>query len=934
MDPRDWYAGIDVSHRRRAFTLAWRLCRSEETAVERIIPTAVEIAYKSVRRRMRRERDSATGWKIMLSDAQLLQIGILEAAEREGMAPQTGPWLPYIAALTLRTLQRSSFSVAVGFGQWLTNGSRQEVLKLFDFLDPGGHTLRETQGVRDEYGTIHQQMCKWLREHMPPSQPQLAFTEIPKRADDARYQALAAMVPWERSHLPDTYEAFSALQEARRRVLAEGLNTLLGRSHGRRRRRAAAIATEVEVERAHVCICQEQCLERVKRWGGFDTAFARWRLPAVEGMEQDPDEDPWQPPGSSDWNKIDGDIMKEIVWRQWLESRRGREPNATFEVRVDGQVQAVITPARRHSVTLLLPAFARYVEIQDPERQVVVATCHLMDPHDLPRRGWRRAVPLSAGGILRFTLSATLDPGTEETGLRMTVEVSPRRRRPAPAQERAGVESVRAWWSPMLSLRPPRWAIALIGLMLMSAVVAYARLFPPQVTMAVSYSDQEEVSGIKDVGHELEGQLGAKLVLRHTKPSSLVRELEEMVAAGTMKWDLISVDNDILGILVQKGLVQNLSQYKSYEALIPTSLLHPLEEGLRVDGRFYFVPFRPNVKLIYYNQDMLKKAGHDQPPATWEALRQLTQDLASDTAVARGRVAIQAHPGKAAAVTAFEWVKSMGGDPLTLADAGARQAFTLLWNLAPYLEPESTKIQFNTANDMLIDNEVAMVSNWTYGIKVVMENAGKTYIKVAHEWPEKSKFVLGGDVLAIPQGAPHPDLAIKLIERLISTETQHTLAARLFWAPVREDAYAGLSPQEYFQVIRKALGDAVPRPTTPGWVVAEEVLSDALQEVLRKGREQGAPATAADIDALLRPFAARLQEIPREYIPCAVVAKKTARAGGCEVEVQTEKSFEVLARDFKTTPAILAKVNGRRDREPVSPANMQILLVPKHEPRN
>jgi hypothetical protein len=77
-----------------------------------------------------------------------------------------------------------------------------------------------------------------------------------------------------------------------------------------------------------------------------------------------------------------------------------------------------------------------------------------------------------------------------------------------------------------------------------------------------------------------------------------------------------------------------------------------------------------------------------------------------------------------------------------------------------------------------------------------------------------------------------------------------------------------------------------------------------------------------------------LQEIPREYIPCAVVAKKTARAGRCEVEVQTEKSFEVLARDFNTTPAILAKVNGRRDREPVSPANMQILLVPKHEPKN
>jgi hypothetical protein len=104
--------------------------------------------------------------------------------------------------------------------------------------------------------------------------------------------------------------------------------------------------------------------------------------------------------------------------------------------------------------------------------------------------------------------------------------------------------------------------------------------------------------------------------------------------------------------------------------------------------------------------------------------------------------------------------------------------------------------------------------------------------------------------------------------------------------------------------------------------------------VLRQGRAKGAPASDADIDALLRPYAARLREIPREYIACAVVRKKTGRAGGCEVEVQTEKSFEELAHDFNTTPAILAKVNGRDDWEPVSPKNIQILLVPKPVPRD
>jgi hypothetical protein len=377
----------------------------------------VEIAYKSVRRRDRRIRESPTGWKIMLSDPQLLQIGILEAAEREGGAPGTDPWLPYIAHLTLCTLPRNSFYVAVGFGRFLTTGSSQDVLSLYEFLEPSAHSSREMTDVSSAFRTISRQMSERFRERMPAAQPQLAFTQIPKKAGDTLYHVLAAMLPWESRHLPDTEAAFSAVQEARRRTIAECFDTTPGRPHGRRRRRAAAIAVaaEVEIERVHVCMDQKQCLEQVKRWGvGFDTAFARWRIPSLNGMQTNFNVDPWEPPGGSDWGRINEDIMREINWRQWQERRRGQGPNAAFEVRVDGQVQAVITPARRDSVTISLPASARYVEIQDPERQVVVATCHLMDPHDLLRPGVRSldhgAAERPSGG------SRTADDGRDRGG--------------------------------------------------------------------------------------------------------------------------------------------------------------------------------------------------------------------------------------------------------------------------------------------------------------------------------------------------------------------------------------------------------------------------------------------------------------------------------------------------------------------------------------
>jgi hypothetical protein len=137
------------------------------------------------------------------------------------------------------------------------------------------------------------------------------------------------------------------------------------------------------------------------------------------------------------------------------------------------------------------------------------------------------------------------------------------------------------------------------------------------------------------------------------------------------------------------------------------------------------------------------------------------------------------------------------------------------------------------------------------------------------------------------------------------------------------------------------------RPITPQWVLVEEVLSQHLGEVfeqrvntrfeqnpsLRQGQGNGPPATAADekktdIKERFRLFVDDLKAIPREYMACEVVLKETAGAEGCQVPVPKETSFKELAPvlasrfGFNIDPATLAKVNGRRELEPVSPKNM------------
>ena len=45
------------------------------------------------------------------------------------------------------------------------------------------------------------------------------------------------------------------------------------------------------------------------------------------------------------------------------------------------------------------------------------------------------------------------------------------------------------------------------------------------------------------------------------------------------------------------------------------------------DGKLMAVPFANSNMLLYYNEDALKEAGFDAPPAAWDELAQYTEAL-------------------------------------------------------------------------------------------------------------------------------------------------------------------------------------------------------------------------------------------------------------------------------------------------------------------
>jgi trehalose transport system substrate-binding protein len=313
-----------------------------------------------------------------------------------------------------------------------------------------------------------------------------------------------------------------------------------------------------------------------------------------------------------------------------------------------------------------------------------------------------------------------------------------------------------------------------------------------------------------------------------------VKKLTAMHRAQRMEVDLITQDVLWLAPLVEAGVVEDLSAYRE---AIPDAAIPQLVQVGEIDGRQYFMPYRPNVKIAYYYEDKFQAYGL-RPPETWAELLAVAKRFYEAERI--GRVMLQGTLESSTTGEAIEFIWAAGGDPLVLNDAGSVQAFTFLQQLGPYLAPETRRANWNTTNTFLAMEAVYLARNWPFGVQLLVQEAGKTQIKVYHGWrgPVREAHVLGGEVIGIPKGARHRELALELMRYLMSKPVQETLVANLAWPSFRTDAYGTVQAWQapYFAVIQETLPHAVPRPQVPYWAQVDRAVTGAFRDIVYDGQ--------------------------------------------------------------------------------------------------
>jgi trehalose transport system substrate-binding protein len=358
----------------------------------------------------------------------------------------------------------------------------------------------------------------------------------------------------------------------------------------------------------------------------------------------------------------------------------------------------------------------------------------------------------------------------------------------------------------------------------------------------ITFSDslaESEVAAVQDLLTTFQDQTGVTVKLTAVTAADLPQKLSVEVDSGQHTIQLFAQDNLALATLVDQDLVEDLSDIQIPPEITPALIPQ------KFDGKQYFLPYRPNVRVTYVNTDRFSAAGVS-PPQTVEDYKAVAEKLKAAGGSGKVTLSLADQPDTGPlGVTVSEWVVSYGGDPLILNDSGSVQAFTFLqgmWKEGDFAK-ESRLAKYDTEVDYLKGETSWMATNWPF---TTAELAGADILdkfNVYEGWkgPARAAHVIGGEVLGIPKGVTgkQKDAAIALAQFLTSKDAQTVLVSQNSWPSVRSDALGEVPAEQKstFDAIQVALADGWYRPNVVYWSDVEAAMDDAVTRIIYSGED-------------------------------------------------------------------------------------------------
>lgn len=268
---------------------------------------------------------------------------------------------------------------------------------------------------------------------------------------------------------------------------------------------------------------------------------------------------------------------------------------------------------------------------------------------------------------------------------------------------------------------------------------------------------------------------------------------------------------------------------------------------VKYNDAYYGMPWILDTKYMFYNKDILAKAGISTPPKTWAELS-ADAKIIKDKGLVEYPIAWSWAQAEAVICDYTTLLSAYGGEflkdgkPAFQTDGGLKALQYMVDSYkAGLTNPNSKEFLEEDVRNVFQNGDAAFALNWTYMYNLANDPkeskvAGHVGVEPALGIGGISKVsaVNGSMGLGITTVSKHPDQAWKYIVYMTSQKVQDKYAklSLPIWASSYSNPAVTDGQDDLIAAAKEALAAMYPRPTTPNYQEMSLALQQGIQEAL------------------------------------------------------------------------------------------------------
>ena len=381
----------------------------------------------------------------------------------------------------------------------------------------------------------------------------------------------------------------------------------------------------------------------------------------------------------------------------------------------------------------------------------------------------------------------------------------------------------------------------------MLGTAAYAEEASGDVTIWYYWETEGHQKALNHIIEEFNGSQDSITVEAKYVPFADFKKQLSIGASADDLPDLVILDNPDHAAYAAMGIFADIT-----DKFDVSSYYEGPVNSCTLDEKLYGVPFGSNDLVLFYNEDMLKKAGCEVP-TTWDELLEVAKATTTDSVFGFAHCALQNEEGT---FNFLPWVWSTGATSYEINSEGGIKALNFEKELVDSGAMTKEAINWTQGDTMhqFIAGNLAMMINGTWQIPTMREEVPDLKWNVAPIPQDKEQASgLGGENYAVIAGG-NEDAAIEFLKYATSPETcLYMMNAMGYISADSTIAEGQFEGDDVYQVFVDEMQYAHARGPLPEWPSISDAISLAFNKVItgESSPEDAAAEAQATIDGII-----------------------------------------------------------------------------------